>query len=74
MQVRTELVFVLKKPMISLDYRRMILSWLKRSLTECNQGKYYEHYFTGTNRKDYCFVPLFDKPQYEKEKIIALLC
>ena len=71
MQVRTELVFVLKKPMISLDYRRMILSWLKLSLTECNQGKYYERYFRlDAPQKDYCFTVLMDSPKFTKEKIL----
>ena len=69
--MRTELVFVLKKPMISLDYRRMILSWLKLSLTECNQGKYYERYFRlDAPQKDYCFTVLMDSPKFTKEKIL----
>lgn len=71
MQVRTELVFELKKPMMSLDYRRMILSWLKASLTECNKGKYYERYFRlDSPRKDYCFTVLMVSPKFTKEKIL----
>ena len=68
--MRIELYFELEKNIIPSDNRAMFVSFLKKTLEECNQGKYYEHYFTGTNRKDYCFVPLFDKPQYEKDKII----
>ena len=68
--MRIELYFELEKNIIPSDNRAMLVSFLKKTLEECNQGKYYEHYFTGTDRKDYCFVPLFDKPQYEKDKII----
>lgn len=68
--MRIELYFELEKNIIPSDNRAMFVSFLKKTLEECNQGKYYEHYFTGTDRKDYCFVPLFDKPQYEKDKII----
>ena len=67
--MRIELYFELEKNIIPSDNRAMLVSFLKKTLEECNQGKYYEHYFTGTDRKDYCFVPLFDKPQYEKSKI-----
>ena len=69
-QVRIELYFELEKNIIPSDNRAMFVSFLKKTLEECNQGKYYEDYFIGTDRKDYCFVPLFDKPQYEKDKII----
>lgn len=55
---------------MSLDYRRNILAWLKASLTECNQGKYYERYFRlDSPQKDYCFTVLMDSPQFTKEKI-----
>ena len=46
--MRLELQFDLDKPEINLDYRRLILSWLKAGVTRCNQGKYYERYFGGT--------------------------
>ena len=51
--MRIELYFELEKNIIPSDNRAMFVSFLKKTLEECNQGKYYEHYFTGTDRKDY---------------------
>ena len=68
--MRLELKFNLEKPEIALDYRRIILSWLKSSLTICNQGKYFDKYFSGTEPKDYSFTVVFPKPEFHKEKII----
>lgn len=68
--MRIELYFELEKNIIPSDNRAIFVSFLKKTLKECNQGKYYECCFNGTDRKDYCFVPVFDKPKYEKDKII----
>lgn len=47
--MRIELYFELEKNIIPSDNRAMFVSFLKKTLEECNQGKYYEHYFTGTD-------------------------
>ena len=67
--MRLELQFDLDKPEINLDYRRLILSWLKAGLTRCNQGKYYERYFGGTEQKDYSFTVLLGRAKFTREKI-----
>ena len=54
--MRIELYFELEKNIIPSDNRAMFVSFLKKTLEECNQGKYYEHYFTGTDRKRSCFL------------------
>lgn len=67
--MRIELQFDLNKPEINLDYRRLILSWLKAGLSSCNQGKYYERYFTGTKQKEYSFTVLLGSAKFTKDKI-----
>ena len=67
--MRLELQFDLDKPEVNLDYRRLILSWLKAGLTRCNQGKYYERYFGGTEQKDYSFTVLLGRAKFTREKI-----
>lgn len=68
--MRLELELDLEKPVIAIDYRRAVLSWLKTCLTSCNDGKYYARYFQGTAPKDYSFTLVFHKPQFTKDKIL----
>lgn len=67
--MRAELVFDMKKSEISLDYRRIVLSWLKACLSECNQGKYYDKYFGNISPKDYAFSVIFTGAKFTKERI-----
>lgn len=67
--MRIELEFDLKKPNIDVDYRRIVLSWIKSCLSICNEGKYLEKYFHGTVPKDYSFTVVFKSPKFTKEKI-----
>lgn len=68
--MRMELEFDLEQPVISIDYRRIVLSWLKNCLSSCNGGKFYQKYFEGTTSKDYSFCVLFHAPEFTKQKII----
>lgn len=63
------LEFTLEKPEFPIEYRKAILSFIKKSLSECNKGKYYNNYFRDTIQKDYCFSVELPKPKYNKEKI-----
>ena len=56
--MRIELYFELEKNIIPSDNRAMFVSFLKKTLEECNQGKYYEHYFTGTEQKRLLFCSI----------------
>lgn len=67
--MRLELVLDLEKAVISIDYRRIILAWIKSCLASCNEGKYLKRYFQGTSTKDYCFTILFPSPKFAKTKI-----
>ena len=67
--MRIELEFELAQPVINKDYRRIILSWLKYALTDCNHGKYYDKYFEGAYPKDYSFTVIFPSPKFSKDCI-----
>lgn len=67
--MRAELIFALEKPVMCLDYRRIVLSWLKQCLTNCNQGKYFDRYYQGTVQKNYAFTVIMQKPQFTKDRI-----
>lgn len=60
----------LEKNEFPLDYRRVILSYIKNALLNCNDGKYYDSYFKDTIQKDYCFSVVLPRPKYMKDKIL----
>ncbi|MEG2869298.1 MAG: CRISPR-associated endoribonuclease Cas6 [Terrisporobacter sp.] len=60
----------LEKNEFPLDYRRVILSYIKNAISNCNNGKYYDSYFKDTIQKDYCFSVVLPKPKYTKDKIL----
>lgn len=64
------LTLELKKSCLPIEYRKIILSYIKNALSKCNNGKYYENYFKNTNQKDYCFSVILPNSKFDKEKII----
>lgn len=68
--MRFYLTLKLEKNEFPLDYRRVILSYIKNAISSCNDGKYYDVYFKDTTQKDYCFSVVLPKPKYEKNKIV----
>lgn len=68
--MRFYLTLKLEKEEFSLDYRRVILSYIKNAISSCNDGRYYDNYFKDTIQKDYCFSVILPKPKYMSDKII----
>lgn len=64
------LTLELKESNIPLDYRRIILSYIKNALSKCNDGKYYDKYFKDTIQKDYSFSVVLPKPNFTSNNII----
>lgn len=63
--------FQLEKNTCPKDYRRIILSYIKKSLSEISQGKYYEKYFKNTIQKDFSFSVKFPRgSKFTKDEII----
>lgn len=68
--MRFYLTFELEKNSMPKDYRRVILSYIKKSLTEILDGKYYSQYFKDTIQKDFCFSLKLPKAKFAKDEII----
>lgn len=68
--MRIEIVFELNKAEILKDNKSIWISYLKNIISQCNNGKYYERFFSGTNAKDYSYSLIFSKPKYVGDRII----
>ena len=53
--MRFYLTFELEKSSLPKDYRRIILSYIKNSLSEILDGRYYSQYFKDTIQKIFAF-------------------
>ncbi|MCI9070089.1 CRISPR-associated endoribonuclease Cas6 [Clostridium sp.] len=67
--MRFALTLELEKKNFPIDYRRLILSYIKNALSKCNNGKYYEKFFKDTIQKDYCFSVILPKAKFNKNYI-----
>lgn len=68
-KMRFCLTFDLKNKEIPINYRKIILSFIKNALSKCNNGKYYDNFFKDTNQKDYCFSVLLPKSTFYRDQI-----
>ena len=71
--MRFYLTFELEKSSLPKDYRRIILSYIKKSLTEILDGRYYSQYFKDNIQKDFCFSLKLPKAKFTKDEIIKFL-
>ena len=67
--MRCSLTLELKEASFPIEYRAVILSYIKNAISKCNNGKYYDKFFKNTNQKDYCFSVVLPKSKFNKEKI-----
>lgn len=68
--MRLCLDFNLKKAEMVKDYRRCIVSWIKKALSIVHEGKYFNEYYNDTVKKPFTFTVLFNKPVFEKDNIV----
>lgn len=68
-ELRIELCFQLDQAELPKDNKSIWISFLKNVLTNCNKGKFYERYFSGTQSKDYTFSVILSKPKFSGEKV-----
>lgn len=68
--MRFSLILQLKEQRFPMEYRKVILSYIKNAISKCNDGKYYEDFFKDTKQKDYCFTVILPKSKFDKDKII----
>lgn len=63
------LTLELKETNFPIEYRSIIISYIKNAILKCNNGKYYEKFFKDTTQKDYCFSVVLPKSKFYKDKI-----
>lgn len=67
--MRFTLTLELKDRIFPIEYRKLVLSYIKNALSECNNGKYYDEFFKDTIQKDYCFSVVLPKAKFNKDNI-----
>ena len=67
--MRFILTLEVKKNIFPIEYRKLVLSYIKNALSECNSGKYYDKFFKDTVQKDYCFSVILPKAKFSKNQI-----
>lgn len=60
----------LKEKVFPIEYRKLILSYIKNAISKCNNGKYYEYFFKDTKQKDYCFSVILPNPAFTRNEIM----
>lgn len=68
--MRILLKYETKNNIFSLDYRRVIMSIIKRTLSNIEDGKYFEEYYGTVERRNFTFAVKFPSPKFDKDKII----
>lgn len=63
------LKFKTQSMQIPIDYRRIFLSFLKMSLSQVADSKYYEKYYVEKQRRPFTFAVNLPKPKFAKESI-----
>lgn len=64
------LTLQLKEKRFPIEYRRVIVSYIKNAISKCNDGKYYEEFFKDTKQKNYCFSVILPKSTFNKDEIL----
>ncbi|XCP87029.1 CRISPR-associated endoribonuclease Cas6 [Roseburia hominis] len=67
--MRIELQFELEKAELPKDNKSIWISFLKNVISVCNNGKFYDRYFSEVSQKDYTFSILLAKPKFVEEKV-----
>lgn len=65
--MRFQIIAELERPELPIEYRRVILSLIKKALTEANNGKYFKKFFDGANSKDYTFSVKLPGAKFKKD-------
>ncbi|MGG7057091.1 CRISPR-associated endoribonuclease Cas6 [Clostridium tertium] len=68
--MRFSLTLQIKESVFPIEYRKVILSYIKNAISKCNDGKYYEEFFKDTKQKDYCFSVILPKSKFTKDEIL----
>lgn len=67
--MKINLQFQLKNNKLPIDYRRVILSFFKKALSEIADGKYYEKYYFKPERRNFSYAVNLPNPKFSKSEI-----
>lgn len=67
--MKFECAFELKSETLPIDYRRCILSFIKKCLSTANEGRYFDDYYGPSKDKPFCFSVVFGNPTFTKDYI-----
>lgn len=65
-----KLMMELKDKNFPIDYRRVILSYIKKALSNVENGTYLSRFYKDTIQKNFCFTVEFNNPIFKKDKIL----
>lgn len=68
--MRLLLELSLSKNEFPKDYHSSVMSYLKNSLSKCNNGNHYERFYKDTKQKNFCFTVMFGKCKFTKNNIL----
>ena len=68
--MRLKLEMKLENPFLVRDNHSSFISFFKKALTQCNEGKQFEKFYKDTNVKEFTFTLSLGKCKYTKEEII----
>lgn len=69
-KMRILLKLITENDKLPLDYRRVFISFLKKSLSEIAEGKYYNKYYLNGGRRPFTFAVNLPNPKFSKENIV----
>ena len=67
--MRFKLDFSTDKPELSIEYRKLILSFIKNALAKSINGDLLGKYYSDTNTKDFTWTLIVKKPHFTKKKL-----
>lgn len=67
--MRFKLDFITDQSELNIDYRRLVLSYIKHSLADSVNGNMLDRYYSDTNTKDFTWTLIVSKPKFTKEKL-----
>lgn len=67
--MRFKLDFMADQSEINIDYRRLVLSYIKNALSQSVNGDLLDRYYTDTNTKDFTWTLIVSRPRFTKEKL-----
>lgn len=67
--MRFKLEFSTDKPELPIEYRKLILSFIKNALSKSVNGDLLGKYYTDTNTKDFTWTLIVKRPHFTKEKL-----